>query len=483
MTDNSRRPSSGKRVAIASARAAGATVGIGVAALAIAIAAFAPLPTVTATPAHSRITPVPTVQQLVCPGSFLRLGDDAVADATQAVPVGQVQLATGATSGEAAAEPLAGVGQPARLSPAGEPTEPRSVIAGSQSTVLAEPELSGFAAAACGTPGTDAWLVGGSSAVGRTTLITLSNPSDVASEVALAIFGESGAISAPGASGIIVEPKSQRVFSLAGLAPQTTSPVVHVSSEGGLIVAHLQQSITRGLEAAGADIIAASARPATTVTVPGLVVATPEDIDNRIAHDDASADLSTVVRIFAPGTTDATATVSVTPEGSTASGASFEVPLVARTAVDSPLDGLEPGTYSVTVSSDVPVVAAVRVSAASTPEPQTNQSTTDFAWLASGNTVGQATAFTVANGPNAALHVSNPSEAPIDVVVTAIGGQARTMTVPERGSTSIAIGQGTFSFSPGAPVVASIGYSSESRVAGFPVQSPVADAEPIVIYP
>ena len=113
------------------------------------------------------------------------------------------------------------------------------------------------------------WQAGRPS-VGRTSILTLSNPTAVTAQVSLQIFGEEGAVEAPGLLGIEVQPGAQRVLSLAGFAPGLVSPIVHVEARGGQVVAYLQQSIVRGLDASGVDLVDAAPDPATDLTFPGV---------------------------------------------------------------------------------------------------------------------------------------------------------------------------------------------------------------------
>ena len=75
-------------------------------------------------------------------------------------------------------------------------TAPR--IAGAQSQVVEARDFVGFAAAACAEPSGSIWLAGGSMAVGRTSILTLTNPTAVGALVTLTILGEKGAVEAPG---------------------------------------------------------------------------------------------------------------------------------------------------------------------------------------------------------------------------------------------------------------------------------------------
>src|SRR5690606_10588399 len=133
-----------------------------------------------------------------------------------------------------------------------------TLISGAQVQQAQVGEFVGLTASSCASATGDSWLPAGSTSVGRTTLITLSNPTEVPATVGLELYDSTGRVSAPGTSGIVVPPDGQRVLSLAGFVPNIPDPVVRVTSLGGQVVANLQQVTVRGLDAGGVDIVARS---------------------------------------------------------------------------------------------------------------------------------------------------------------------------------------------------------------------------------
>jgi len=477
-------PRTAKTYAVASARAAAGAVGLGIAIVAVLAAALLPLPGVTGEPASMTVTPVPTAQQLVCAGSMLRLGSQNGEDATTSSAVGRAISRFGATSGDVTTRTLDNSnGSPLVVSVT--PTDGDEVtplVAASQSQSLGDSEFSGFAAVDCAAAATDSWLAGGSTTVGRTTLLTLANPSDVQSTVGIQIYDGTGLLSTPGSTGIIVPARGQRVLSLAGFAPDTETPVIHVTSKGGQIVANLQQSIVRGLEPAGIDIVGATAAPATRHTIPGVVIRGATAVEERLGQD-GSADLRTVIRLFAPGDTDAEATIRVTPDGAVGSGNSFQITLEAGLVTDVPVENLTNGRYTVSVDTDEPVVAAVRASTA-TGNVQ-GIGTTDFAWYTSPEELTDTALFSVAPGTSAALTIANAADAAIEVRVTKLGSDdVETVAVEANASKSIAVDQDqTYRLETTNPVTAMIGYSANGQLAALPVRAPLESSGAITIYP
>ena len=384
---------------IVGARAVGALVAVAIGAGAVATAALVPWPTSFVSPPSERIVPVPTSAQRVCPGPLLTLALDPTA-ATTATSIGSASITDAAGDGQSAPESTT-LQSPdnARASSdgaaelitvtAGDTGAP--LVAGSQSQVASTETDAGLAAAACTEAGPDAWLVGGSTDVGRSTLVSLSNPSAVPATVDLAIYGESGPIDAPGSTGILVQAGEQRIISLAGLAPDVLAPVVHVTSTGGDIAAALQTSIVRGLEPGGIDLVGPTSSPARDLTISGVVIPAASAAE---AGDSPAApsDDQPALRLLAPGREPTEATVSVTGE-SDAPGTSFSVHLEPGVSVDAPLAALAPGAYSVRVEADRPITAAARTSVQSA-------SGRDIAWFAASPPLGAAPiVLAVAEGP------------------------------------------------------------------------------------
>ncbi len=483
-----------RRAAIVGARLVAGLAGLAVAAAAIAAAGLVPLPSIAAAPASTLVTPVATAQQLVCPGGFLRLASESGEGATTASSLGSAAVTTAATRGAVDVSPLpdseAGTGgtgrAPQLLSTPPDEAEPGTpvLISGAQAQSVASAEFVGLAATSCTLASGDAWLSGGSTAVGRTTLITLSNPSEVAASVSLQIFGEKGPVVAPGMSGIVVAAQSQRVLSLAGFAPGLASPVVHVESRGGRVVATLQQTVVRGLEAGGADIIAPGSAPGLTNVIPGVVIAGSSALGSRLAGE-GYEDLETALRLFVPGTASAVAQVTVMPENGAATGMSFEITAEAGRVTDFPLDDLADGSYAITVRTTVPVTVAARTSTSGSGSAAAR---TDFAWFSTAPELNGDSLVSIPTGVigiTPALHFVNPSQADAKVVLERMGGgDGLAVTVPAGSSALLAVPTGaTFRLSGFPSLYSSVSVLSNGGIGGYPVSLPGRISTPILIYP
>ena len=479
----------GVRAAIIGGRVLTGVIGIAVGAAVIAAASLLALPSVVNSPASISVTPVPTSQQLVCPGSVLRLGDESGENASSASAIGAPIATHAATEGAVTATELdtpdaggSATGHPTLLTVVDAAASVS--IAGAQSQSVDTGDYTGFSAAECAQPSSDTWLVGGSTATGRTTLLTIANPGKGVSTVTIEIASETGLVEAPGTNGIVVGPNSQRVLSLAGFAPSFESVAVHVTSRGGPVVANLQQSIVRGIEAGGTDIVGVTKAPSKLNVVPGVVVLGAEALEGRLGED-GYKDLTPVLRAWVPGTTAAKGTVNIIPESPDLIGASFSVTLDPGVVTDIPIEGIADGSYTVTVVTDEPVVAAVRASTvAAVASGKVDAGASDFAWYASATTLSNAAFASVASGPGVGLHLSNPTDADATVTITGSDATETSVVVPAGSSIVAKVSGGrSYRLDGAGGLYASVGYSGAAKLATYLLGASATQQQPVVISP
>jgi hypothetical protein len=473
-------------VARESARAIAGIAGIGVATLAIAGATWLPLPSFSATPPSSSVAPVPTVQQRTCPGPLLTLASDSAAAtgaAAFAPPTAVYGTNTGAdvqtrqltpvddTQGETNGTPIT-LTVPA---PSGASAPP--LIGASQSQQAALEDFAGLATASCDEAQPDSWLVAGSTTLGETSLVLLSNPSSVQASVDLSIYSETGTVTAPGATGIIVAPGTQRIVPLAGLAPSVAAPVVHVVSHGGRVVASLQQSDIVGIDPHGVELVGATAAPSAHQVIPGMVIKSLAAIESAQGGEGYGSDLP-AVRVFVPGTQAATVRVGALGEKGTAMGDSYSATVKPGIVTEIPLDHLSDGTYTVTIDSTQPLVAAARTSTVS-------GKAFDFGWFVATEQVDDSFVAAVPPGPGAVLHFANSGEDGPDATVKVVVKKVtKTLVVPSGGSAGIALpASGTYSVSGAKGLYVSTSLTGKGLVSSFPVNPPGPLAKPIEVYP
>jgi hypothetical protein len=491
-----------RRALLLGARMFTGVVGVGAAVLTIAVVGLVPLPRHDIAVPAVRVVPTPADMVRVCPGATLRLGEESGQNAGVPVAVGEPEVVASGGDTDVQDAPL----PESEAGSGGTAAAPRvlsvapgddALLGGAQSQDVDARDLVGFAAAACTEPTGSAWLVGGATTVGRAAVLMLANPTAVAATVDLTIYGETGLIAAPGLSGIEVPPGTQRALSLAGYAPGLAAPVVHVEARGGRVVATVQHSVVRGLAASGVEIVGATPPPARHLTIPGVRVLDSVGVNRALALADWE-DVAPVLRVLVPGDEPAALRISVVPIDPEHEGASFELEVDAGRVTEVPLDagetstghGLEDGIYTVTVESDVPVVAAARVSTAvdsgvdPAPDAVIDAPASDLAWFVPAEPLGGDALVAVAPGHDAFLSAVNPTDAEVTLELSSGDGEPRELVIPAGGSAAIRMASGDPVEVRGAEgVVLAIVYASPGRLSSYVVAPPRPVAGPLLVHP
>jgi hypothetical protein len=482
------RPSALRVAGRVSARVVIGAVVVAAVAIVVIAASSIPLPKTVARPAGASavVTPIPTADQLVCPGGLLRLssasGNAATKSSSLGAPTVTDSVSVGQVSRTAFSASDAGTANrasaPQLLTSSTHAAQ--AFVSGAQSQTVATDEFAGLASAACSTAGGGAWLSGGSTSVGRTTLLLLSNPTDVAATVNIHIFGENGPVTAPGTEGVVVAPHDQRVLSLAGFAPGLVSPVIHVQSKGGEVVANLEQSTVRGLAPGGIDFVGSSPSLSTTTVIPGVVVTGTDAVQGQLGQSGFD-DLQTTLRLYVPGPKSVDASVSIISETGATSGKALKVNLDPGKVTDLPLDDVTNGSYTVRITTPSPITASVRVSTAGT---AAVASQTDFAWLVPAPLLTSSALVSVATGMNAAIHLDNPTKASEVVTLKPIGGGAgSSVTVPAGSAMMVpATGGTTYRIGGFTRLYASVSGTTDGGVTGYVVSPSQLGSGPIRVY-
>ncbi|WP_162942647.1 DUF5719 family protein [Cryobacterium soli] len=479
-----------RRVAIIGVRVAAGLVGIAGVIVAVGGAALVPWPSFADAPPSTLVTPVASDQVRVCPGPLLTLAEDS-SQAEAATSVGQFDTVyaartPGAGSSELSVERGELVapdntasdrdGGPLALSvPVETGATEAPLVAGAQSQNVASETVGGLAVAACTEASSDSWLVSGSTDVGRTSLVLLSNPTTVVASVNLTVYGEAGLVEAPGSTGILVQPGAQRIVSLAGLAPNLRSPVVRVQATGGQVAAALQQSVVRGIQPGGVELAGPTTVPSTTQIIPGVVVGQQQAADTSVDAGAVSEDTPSV-RILVPGSTPATVSVGVQSEDGSSTGTSLEVDIQAGVATEVPLSGVGAGNYTVRLSADQPVVAGVVTTTSGTISP-------DFTWSSAAATQDSDFLVAVAAGPSPTLHLANATGREIALTLTPESGPATELSVSAGQSVVVPVeASARYLVEGGTGIAATVGYSGDGQSSAYAL-SPIGPmATAITVY-
>ena len=514
-------------------RSAAGLVGAAIAAAVVAFLCLVPLPNFTANARSQLVTPTPSDQRLICPGSIvdvLTLDGDATSFGALGVPeyvtseretpITQTALsAPDAFSGD----PLT---QPQQLFAPAPTTDATPQIAGVQSQQLATESISGLATAACGEATTDTWLVGGSTQTGRTTLLFLTNPTEVAANVTVTVLGENGWVSGPGSSGIIVDPASQRIVSLAALAPNLDNPVVRVTSTGGQIVPTLQHSVIRTLLPDGVELISPGASPSSRLVIPGIRLSGMSS-EHSSEGGEVTIDSEPAIRVGVPGEQEAT--VTVTAYGVSGAPVAVKSTIPGGRVVELPFGSLGDGVYTLVVSATQPVVAAARTmnyadidpfttttaaaaatstssptpsasapSAPTGPEqaagpdaagpdavgPSTPLIAGDFTWNVSTLPVLGETLVSVSSGPQPTLTIFNANKADVTIRLSERDASLPDVTIPAYGVRAVPLTPGArYVLSSEVAVYAAVNYAGKGLGASVPLSPASPLASGIMVFP
>ncbi|GAB2465345.1 DUF5719 family protein [Xylanimonas ulmi] len=314
------------------------------------------------------VTPAPV--QLVCPpAATLPEGADVGDTQFSAAPVSTTSsLAAGVLSaGDTGARWGALGGQGAALTVGadaaahvGDPGAAGSVLqaqpvagapfraAAAQASVTTGGDLRGLAAASCAAPAISQWIVGGSTEVGSTAVLTVQNPSASTATVTLDVYGPAGKVALGSQGAFVLGAGQSATTRIEAVAPDQRRVVVHVTSTGARVAASLQVQSLDGLVPQGVDILTPGAAPSTSVAIAGL-------LSGGEALDDPRAP---VLRLLAPDD-GGTAHVSIYGKDGLARLRGAEsVALEPGVVTDLPLGGLAAGGYGIVIDADVPVLAA-----------------------------------------------------------------------------------------------------------------------------
>ena len=290
-----------------------------------------------------------------------------------------------------------------------------TMVHASQVQNAASPLLNGLLATACQAPAPEHWLVGGDAATGRETLLLLANPSTVAVTVNLEVFSEGGQVAAAGLNGISVAAQSETIVPLSSLIPETKTFAIRVLSRSGAIAAWLQQRTVRGLLYAGADFVAPVTTFAKKLAIPGLLIRGAADSSALIAANADYSDTKPILRVFNPSDKPAKFTAQINAVSAGAFGTVIVGEVGARSVKGFALEQLADADYSVFVSADENITAAVRMARSA----KAKKPNTDFTWLQVGETFVGERSMTVAATGISKLSIANPNDKATTVSVNA----------------------------------------------------------------
>lgn len=266
----------------------------------------------------------------------------------------------------------------------------------------------GFAGLRCEAPKTEAWFVGGSSAVSESSLLLLANPDETNAFVDLTIYTADGPVDARLGKGIRVPGRKRAPVRLDDLAPGKDLLAVRVVATRGRVAAAIRHVRWDGRTPRGVEWVPQALPPAREVVVPGLPSRDSAGFGRRFLH------------VTNPGLDDTIVSVELTsddgqfvPTGLDA----LEVP-AGRTVVTELTELLGDGAGTVRLRSEGgPVLAAGFVLDAQDP----TQPIREFSYAASARPLSGLAVLTD-------LVIDRPTES--SLILTALDGDSQVVVTP-----------------------------------------------------
>ncbi len=450
-----------------------ATVGalvIGVGATVAVLLNSWPLPSVERAPVAVAVDTLNGAEQsLICPGSFSELGADA-SRAQVAIPTGSATVvsagAIGSTFELQRTEPGGSLPVVLRAG-AGDPT------AAAQAQNVSTETLRGLSAASCAEAAHDQWIVGGSTALGTSTTLSLGNPSDVPATVQIRLFDDSGEI-VQGKTGVLVPARSERTVSLNGYAPGRERLAVNVTSTGAAVTASVGIGHVISLSPFAVDTVTRQLAPSMLQVIPG--VTNISDHEHGGPGDAGELDpFPVVVRLLAPGGESGTAKIRAVAKDGTSTDlgqATFE----GGKVTDFPIQHWPEEADGMIIEASSPIVSGVQASS----DDGVNH---DYAWFAPAPMIEADLKFAAAIVPGGRLVLVNPGESDARVTIDDAADTSKTqqVTVPAGAALPVAARPSSMIESD-TPIAAGVRVTA-GGLAGYPVLAPQQRAGALTVFP
>lgn len=275
----------------------------------------------------------PKTLQVSCPGSFMELGGESGTELGQLERIGQASLSAIQPAG-AEADPL--ISEFLSLQAEGL-QQSTALLSAVQAQYVERQRAKGLAATFCEQPTTAGWFVSGQSSVGAETLLLMSNPSLVDTQVLLTFHLPGGLVE----ERVALAAGAEVTIGLASIVGPEPSYAIQFSSLGAPVAVALQHRFSRGLTPLGVSVSMSSRAPAMDQWI------TPLEIF-------AEGYQAPLLRLFAPGERSEVI-ITAFSQGDhelirqvVPAGAFLELPLE-----------LPNGRYALKIESDHPVLAGV----------------------------------------------------------------------------------------------------------------------------
>lgn len=279
----------------------------------------------------------------------------------------------------------ASAGETASPSASASASEQNGGAAGVVSSLSSDGDLRGLTTASCTPPSAVSWIVGGSSAVGSSSELRLTNPGSTSVTARVTLLGSTGELALPSGGVVAVPAGETRTVLLETASDASDRVAVGVEADDGALGVSLATESLDGETPAGTEVLTPGAAPSTDLTVPGVLLTKAAD-QGEEEKDGATSSDAPAVRVANPGTEPAAVTLTMEGEhGSEVLPGAESVTIDPGAVFDVSLAGVEAGAYGVHVTSDQPVAAAVRLVRSAGEHPETSGALVhDVAWAQAG---------------------------------------------------------------------------------------------------
>lgn len=306
----------------------------------------------------------------------------------------------------------------------------------------ADKDVRGMTLDQCQPARATSWFTVGATTVGESALLTVSNPSQQATQVTVHGWSATGPLEETPT--ITVSAKSTETVNLAAYFPENERLGIRVDATGPGAVSTIRTVGMDGLAPQGVDAITGTDTASETVVLVGL----EKDLDEP------------KLRLMNPGDAEINAEVTLlTEEGLMGLSGSETIVLDPGAVFQLSLDGLGTDVASVVVNSSEPILASMSATAVGKPNEDGKKVGDRVVWMPSLPATDFATL--VPDGGDKARNVLNVANQNADVVEVTINGKTR-----EIGPFSMItqeVGAGELTVASAQPVYASLTSSVERK--------------------
>jgi hypothetical protein len=215
-----------------------------------------PLPSTPAIANAISVEPLPLT--ISCPGAWVEVAGETGTEIGQIERIGQAAVSSYVGEGELETAPEILFQQSQHLSISA-PNQSTELLSALQAQLVDRQRASGLAAAFCAQPATSGWFVSGQAGVGKESVLILSNPNAVDTQVLIEYHLPGGVTT----ERVAIAAGEERLASLAVSANLESTFALRIESLGAPISAALQNRYSRGLTPLGVNLSTKLSQPAT----------------------------------------------------------------------------------------------------------------------------------------------------------------------------------------------------------------------------